>query len=322
MSHNSSRAILLNKRSNKFLQDDLNPNLLKFCGFLTLPDLAIHDLDEAMTVINTNVEASKARLAGSIAAKKLDTASNRLASGMRLNSGADDAAGSAVSMKMNAQLMGQKAAIKAASDALSLLNLQEVAVEQFANITHRIKELGVQMANGTYSDADRALAQLEADQLVTQFQMVAANTRFNGLEIVNGTSGVTAPYSIQVGPNASESFDLAVTPGATLSTMLPGFVDVTTQSNASNTFDTTLSILQTMNEQRAIIGAAINRMRTSINNLSSAAVKTEVAVGRIIDADFALESAKLAKQQILSQSSNQMLSIANKSKDLLTQLLD
>ena len=275
-----------------------------------------------MTVINTNIEALKARLAGNIAAKKLDAASNRLASGIRVNSGADDAAGSAVSMKMNAQLMGQKAAIKAASDALSLLNLQEAAVEQFANITHRIKELGVQMANGTYSDADRALAQLEADQLVTQFQMVAANTKFNGLEIVNGTSNVTTPYSIQVGPDASDSFNVAVTPGATLSAMLPLNVDVTTQSDATTTFDTTLSILQTMNQQRATIGAAINRMKASINNLSSAAVKTEVAVGRIIDADFALESAKLAKQQILSQSSNQMLSIANKLKGLLTPLLE
>ncbi|MDC1121675.1 flagellin, partial [Alphaproteobacteria bacterium] len=74
-------------------------------------------------------------------------------------------------------------------------------------------------------------------------------------------------------------------------------------------------------EQRAIIGASINRMLSSINNLSSAAIKTEVAIGRIIDADFALESANLAKQQILSQSSNQMLSVANQSKELLTQLL-
>jgi len=222
---------------------------------------------------------------------------------------------------MNAQLMGQKAAIKTASDALSLLNLQEAAVEQFANITHRIKELGVQMANGTYSDSDRAMAQLEADQLVSQFQMVAENTRFNQLQIVNGTSGVTAPYTIQVGANASDNFTIAVTPGATLSTMLPTFVDVTTQANATLTFDTTLSILQTMNEQRAIIGASINRMLASINNLSAASVKTEVAIGRIIDTDFALESAKLAKQQILSQSSNQMLSIANQSKDVMAQLL-
>ena len=76
-----------------------------------------------------------------------------------------------------------------------------------------------------------------------------------------------------------------------------------------------------MNEQRAIIGASINRMLASINNLSSAAIKTDVAIGRIIDTDFALESAKLAKQQILSQSSNQMLSIANQSKELLAQLL-
>ena len=274
-----------------------------------------------MTVINSNISASKARLAGQIAAGDLASASNRLASGKRVNSGADDAAGAAVAMKMDAQLMGQKAAVKAASDALSLLNLQEAAVEQFVNITHRIKELGVQMANGTYSDADRALAQLEADQLVTQFQMVAANTRFNGLEIVNGTDGVTAPYTIQVGPNASDNFTIAVTPGATLSTMLPTVVDVTTQANATLTFDTTLSVLQTMNEQRAIIGASINRMIASIDNLSSAAVKTEVAIGRIVDADFASESANLAKQQILSQSSNQMLSVANQSKELLTQLL-
>jgi flagellin len=283
--------------------------------------LAIHNGIGEMTVINTNVSALKARLAGQIAAGEVDSASNRLSSGKRVNSGADDAAGAAVAMKMNAQLMGQKAAIKTASDALSLLNLQEAAVEQFANITHRIKELGVQMANGTYSDSDRAMAQLEADQLVSQFQMVAENTRFNQLQIVNGTSGVTAPYTIQVGANASDNFTIAVTPGATLSTMLPTFVDVTTQANATLTFDTTLSILQTMNEQRAIIGASINRMLASINNLSAASVKTEVAIGRIIDTDFALESAKLAKQQILSQSSNQMLSIANQSKDLMAQLL-
>ena len=273
-----------------------------------------------MTVINTNTSALKARLAGQIANSEVDTAALRLSSGKRLNFGADDAAGAAVFMKMNAQLMGQKASIKTAADALSLLNVQEVAVEQFANITHRIKELGVQMANGTYSDADRALAQLEADQLVSQFQMVAANTRFNELQVVNGTAGGT-PYTIQVGPNASDTFTLAITPGATLSTWLPTFVDLTTQANATQTFDTTLSILQTMNEQRSIIGASINRMMASINNLSSAAVKTEVAIGRIIDADFALESAKLAKHQILSQSSNQMLSIANQSKNLLTQLL-
>jgi flagellin len=273
-----------------------------------------------MTVINTNVSALKARLAGQIANSEVDTAALRLSSGKRLNFGADDAAGAAVFMKMNAQLMGQKASIKTAADALSLLNVQEVAVEQFANITHRIKELGVQMANGTYSDADRALAQLEADQLVSQFQMVAANTRFNELQVVNGTVG-GAPYTIQVGPNASDTFTLAITPGATLSTTLPTFVDLTTQANATQTFDASLSILQTMNEQRSIIGASINRMMASINNLSSAAVKTEVAIGRIIDADFALESAKLAKHQILSQSSNQMLSIANQSKNLLTQLL-
>ena len=273
-----------------------------------------------MTVINTNVSALKARLASQIASSGVDNAALRLSSGRRLNSGADDAAGAAVFMKMNAQLMGQKAAIKTAADALSLLNVQEAAVQQFANIIQRIKELSVQMANGTYSDDDRSLAQLEADQLVSQFQKVAANTRFNELQVVNGTVGGT-PYTIQVGPNASDTFTLAITPGADLSTQLPVDIDLSTQAAATSTLDSSLSVLQTMNEQRAIIGASINRMLASINNLSSAAIKTEVAIGRIVDTDFALESAKLAKQQILSQSSNQMLSIANRSKEFLVQLL-
>ena len=273
-----------------------------------------------MTVINTNVSALKARLAGQIANSEVDTAALRLSSGKRLNFGADDAAGAAVFIKMNAQLMGQKAAVKTAADALSLLQIQEAAVEQFVNITHRIKELGLQMANGTYSDADRALADLEADQLVEQFQMVAANTRFNQLQVVNGPFPPSS-YTIQVGPNASDTFTVGITPGAAFSTQLPLDVDLSTQASATTTFDNTISILQTMTQQQAIIGASINRTMASINNLSSAAVKTEVAIGRIIDADFALESAKLAKHQILSQSSNQMLSIANQSKNLLAQLL-
>ena len=102
-----------------------------------------------MTVINTNVSALKARLAGQIASSGVDTAALRLSSGKRLNFGADDAAGAAVFMKMNAQLMGQKAAIKTAADALSLLNVQEAAVQQFANITQRIKELSVQDRKST-----------------------------------------------------------------------------------------------------------------------------------------------------------------------------
>ena len=293
---------------------------LKAFHFVTLIMSGYPRRNGKMTVINTNISALKARLAGQIASTEVDTAALRLSSGKRLNFGADDAAGAAVYIKMNAQLMGQKAAVKTAADALSLLQVQEAAVEQFVNITHRIKELGVQMANGTYSDSDRALADLEADQLVSQFQMVAANTRFNDLQVVNGALG-GPPYTIQVGPNASDTFTIAITPGATLSTMLPLDVDLSTAAAATTTFDTSISILQTMTQQQAIIGASINRMMASINNMSAASVKTEVAIGRIIDADFALESAKLAKHQILSQSSNQMLSIANQSKNLLAQLL-
>ena len=118
-----------------------------------------------MTVITTNNAALKAQLASKIADIKLTKSAQRLSSGRRINVGADDAAGSAVGLKLHAQLEGQKAAIKTASDAISLLKLQEAGTSQFVSIIERIRELSVQMASGSYTDTDRNLAQLEVDAL-------------------------------------------------------------------------------------------------------------------------------------------------------------
>jgi len=273
-----------------------------------------------MTSINTNTAALKARLYGVNAQSGQDLAMQRLSSGRRINTSSDDAAGAAVAMKLDAQLQGQKASIKTAADAVALLQTQEAGVKQFVDIVHRIKELAIQMANGTYSDGDRALAQREVDQLTDQFAMIASGTKFNSKEILNGTAAAT--YTIQAGPNASDTFTIDVIRGALLATMLPTVSNVTSQADASLTADTAPSVIQTMSENLATIGASINRLTSTINNLSSASNNTEIALGRVSDADFATESAKLVKEELLVRVSNQMLSTANQNKNLVLQLTE
>jgi len=274
-----------------------------------------------MITINTDISALNAQLANRNSFIGMNESAEKLASGKRLNSAKDDAAGMAVSSKMTAELMGQKVGISAASDAMSLLLVQETAVDQFSNIISRIHELAVQMANGTYVANDRAFAQLEVDRLVEQFVMVSSETKFNGVNITNGINGVTPGIRIQAGASADDTFTVNVVPGGTLSAMLPLVSNVTNQTNAEQTLTTMVSALATMSEQKAMIGASINRLKTTIDNLTASSINSEMALGRIVDTDFALESQKLAKQQILNQSSNAMLVQTNNSKSALLQLI-
>ena len=274
-----------------------------------------------MISVNTDISALNAQLANRNSISGMNDAAEKLASGKRLNSAKDDAAGMAVSSKMTAELMGQKVGISAASDAISLLLVQETAVDQFSNIISRVHELAVQMANGAYVANDRAYAQLEVDELVEQFVMVASETTFNGRNITNGIIGVTQGIRIQAGASGNETFTVDVVPGGTLSGMLPLVSNVTSQANAELTLTTMVSALETMSEQKAMIGASINRLRATIDNLSASSISAEMALGRVVDTDFALESQKLAKEQILNQSSNAMLVQTNNSKSALLQLI-
>ena len=273
-----------------------------------------------MTVINTNNAALKSQLASKVADTKLTKSAQRLSSGKRINGGADDAAGSAVALKLHAQLQGQKAAIKTASDAISLLKLQEAGTSRFVTIIERIRELSVQMASGSYSNSDRNLAQLEVDALKSQLELVASSTMFNNKQILNASSATT--YQIQAGASQDESFTIEVIQGATLSTDVSSDADITTQLNARSTMNKMHTHSQTAKEYLATIGASINRLSSTIKNLSSAALNTEVAFGRVVDADYARETSNFAKQTVLANASQAMLANANQSKLLLTMLLD
>lgn len=275
-----------------------------------------------MTSVNTNISASKAALSMSNANNAQVKSAKRLSSGARINGGSDDAAGIAVSSKMNAIFMGQKAAIKAATDAVSLLYTQEAGVEQLIDIMQRVRELAVQMSNGTYSDDDRAQAQLESDALMEQFLMVAENTRFNDKQLLAEAAMPPGTMTIQAGPTAAESFTISLVPGVGFhGAITSGSMNkINSQADAQNAVDVLGGPINTFLEVKATLGSSINRLNHTISYLSQANVYTEVAIGRIVDADFAREASINTKQNVLYKAASQMLAIANDTKQNLLQL--
>jgi flagellin len=271
-----------------------------------------------MTAINTNVGALNARLYTLGATRNQETAMERLSSGLRVNSAADDAAGLAVAGKMESQLRGINMSIRNAQDGVGLIQTAESGVNEIRNMVLRIRELAVQMANGIYENTpDRSNAQLEVTALIDQVTLIAENTRFNDVAVVDGSfTGVT----IQAGNTTAETITLSFVDMAS-SGLSIDTATVATQSDAKVAIGTMDTALQTISAEQAKFGSLINRLNYTISNQSRASVMTEQALGRIMDADFAKESTQLSKSQILNQAATSMLAQANQSKQLLLQLI-
>jgi flagellin len=271
-----------------------------------------------MTAINTNVGALNARLYAVNATNRLERAMERLSSGSRINSAADDAAGLAVAGKMESQLRGINMSIRNNQDGIGLIQTAESGLNEIRNMVLRIRELSVQMANGIYEDTpDRDNAQLEVAALISQVQLISDNTKFNDVAVIDGTfTGVT----IQAGNTTAETITLSFLDSGA-STLGIVSATVATQSDAKVAIGTMDTALQTIAAEQAKFGSLQNRLQYSISNQSRASVMTEQALGRIMDADFARESTELSKQQILNQAATSMLAQANQSKTLLLQLI-
>ena len=273
-----------------------------------------------MTAINTNVGALNARLYTLGANRSQQQAMERLSSGLRVNSAADDAAGLAVAGKMESQLRGINMSIRNAQDGVGLIQTAESGVNEIRNMVLRIRELAVQMANGIYENTpDRSNAQLEVAALLEQVTLIATNTRFNDVAVIDGSfTGVT----IQAGNTTAETITLSFAAmNASGLAMSSTVSKVSTQSDAKIAIGTMDTALQTISQEQAKFGSLINRLDYSISNQSRASVMTEQALGRIMDADFATESTQLSKSQILNQAATSMLAQANQSKSLLLQLI-
>lgn len=273
-------------------------------------------------IINNNIAALNThRQMGQVSGNAANSM-EKLSSGMRINRGADDAAGLSISEKMRGQIRGLEQASKNSQDAVSLIQTADGALNETHAILQRMRELTVQAASDTNSDEERAAIGGELTQLTATIQDIADTTKFNGQTLLDGQSGTTGVLTIQSGANSGETLSLdlkEVDLSATLTSLgTVSVADATTSAAALLTLDTAI---KTVSEGRAYTGAVQNRLDYTINNLNASAENTQAAESRIRDVDMAKEMMNLTKNNILTQASQAMLSQANQAPQAVLQLL-
>jgi flagellin len=268
-----------------------------------------------MSVINTNVGALRATNASNAADKLLGTAMERLSTGKRINSAKDDAAGLAIATSMTSQVRGMNQAVRNANDGISLAQTAEGALGEVTNMLQRINELAVQSASGTYSDDDRTNLQTEVAELGAQIDDIITNTKFNETAVFGATD---VAIDIQTGAGSADQVTLTITG---LDVSAASGADISTAGGATTAIDDVKTALAAVGTTRASLGAGMSRLDSVVNNLNNNIANLSEARSRIEDADYATETTKLAKAQILSQASTAMLAQANQSQQNVLSLL-
>ena len=296
-----------------------------------------------MTVINTNVSATLASNAIVRNERAMSTAMERLATGRRINSASDDAAGLAIASKMTSQVKGLEQASRNANDAISLVQTVEGAGKEILNILTRMKELSVQATSGTYSATDRDAMDLEFQQLKSEITRIETNTAWNGQVLMDGADTVAAQVGAGSGQTMSMTFgnwslENDTTTDATASVYGDtngasnnvgdsagnanmGNIDLqyaTRAATANSALDIAIS---GASAEVAKYGAYINRLEYASDNLLNVAQNTDASRSRIEDADYAEETSELAKTQIIAQAGTAMLAQANQIKQTVLALL-
>ncbi len=261
------------------------------------------------SVANSNMYSLNAQRNLSTNQSSLATAMQRLSSGLRVNSAKDDAAGLAIAERMNAQVKGMNVAIRNANDAISLSQTAEGALSKVGDSLQRMRELAVQSANATNGAGDRANLDAEFQQMGAEIGRVLSSTKFNGLAIVGADAGALA---FQVGADSTDTITLTTTDmsAAASITAVTG-TNVNTGGTASAAIGLIDTALTALNTERANYGAYQNRFESVVGNLQISAENQSAARGRIMDADFASETASLSRGQILQQAGTAMLAQAN-----------
>ncbi len=269
-----------------------------------------------MNVINTNTSALRATNASVSAGKMLGTAMERLSSGKRINSAADDAAGLAIANSMTSQIRGMSQGIRNANDGISLAQTAEGALNEVTNMLQRVRELAVQAGSDTYQLADRVNIQAEVTELTAQIGQIVTNTAFNGISVLTAT----APVTVLAGANGTDAIALTLTDLTTLGSATYTVTGATGTAavTALTAIDTNLALVSTT---RATLGAGQNRLQSAVNNLTSVSTNLTDARSRIMDTDYSVETTALAKAQILGQASTAMLAQANQSQQNVLSLL-
>ncbi|MBP6901275.1 MAG: flagellin FliC [Burkholderiaceae bacterium] len=282
--------------------------------------------------INTNLASLNAQRNLNTSQASLAISMQRLSSGLRVNSAKDDAAGMAIAERMSAQIRGMNAAVRNANDGISLAQVAEGAIGKVTDALQRMRELAVQAANATNSDGDKDSLDREFGELAKEVQRVLGGTTFNSGRILAGDAGTKV---FQVGANTTDSDTISIdtvdlTVAAYITTVAGtdhtgagrAVIDNTAPlANVHQVIDDIDTALDNLNNQRAVLGASQSRFESVISNLQVSVENQNAARARIMDADFAAETANMSRAQILQQAGNAMVAQANQLPQQVLRLL-
>jgi flagellin len=275
--------------------------------------------------VNTNIISMNAQRNLSTSQSSLATSMQRLSSGLRINSAKDDAAGLAIAERMNAQVKGMNVAIRNANDGISMAQTAESALAQVGDSLQRMRELAVQARNATNSSSDKDSLNKEFAQLQSEIQRVLGGTSFNGKHMLGADA---TAMTFQIGANTTSNDSLTVntsnmTTNADITAVTSSAsIDATATDGAiKNVIDAIDTAINTVNDQRATFGATQSRFDAIISNLQSSVENQSAARGRIMDADFAAETANMSRAQILQQAGTAMVAQANQMPQQVMRLI-
>ena len=279
-----------------------------------------------MSVINTNTSALRAVNGSRMAASQLSTAMERLSTGKRINAAKDDAAGLAIASSFTSQIKGMSQAIRNANDGISLAQTAEGALSKVGDSLQRMRELAVQSRNATNSDSDKDSLNKEFNELQKEISRVLSGTTFNGKKVL-GADATTLTF--QIGANTTEDDVIELT-----TTDMTGITEMTNAVGSAVVIDSSATIgaiatvidnidsaIDKVNDTRATFGATQSRFDAVISTLQQSVEAQSAARSRIMDADFAQETAALSRAQILQQAGNAMVAQANQLPQQVLSLL-
>jgi len=274
----------------------------------------------ALTV-NTNTASLNVQKNLNRASDALSTSMTRLSSGLKINSAKDDAAGLQIATRMTSQIRGQTMAIKNANDGISMAQTAEGALQESTNILQRMRELGIQARNGSNTTLDNTAMNKEYQDMSAELTRIASSTNLNGTTLLDGAGVI----KIQVGAGVTagvDDIDLDLgTTAMTAAGLLLDATDLDDITNAGAAITAIDTALDTINTLRSNLGAAQNRLTSTISNLQNINENASAALGRVQDTDFAAETAQMTKQQTLQQASTAILAQANQLPSAVLKLL-
>ncbi len=277
--------------------------------------------------INTNLMSMTAQRNSSASQSALATSMQRLSSGLRVNTAKDDAAGLGIAERMNAQVKGMNVAIRNANDGVSMAQTAEGALSKVGDMLQRMRELAVQARNGTNNTSDKDSLNQEYGELAKEIDRVIKGTTFNGKAILASDAATTATFQVGAGTTSNDvisvkftdmSSDTKITSVSTSASSNSISTDAAGVATVIQNLD---NAIDKINSERSVLGATQSRFDAVISNLQISVENQAAARSRIMDADFAAETANLSRAQVLQQAGSAMIAQANQLPQQVLSLL-